>query len=655
MADEIYNYGGIIEIPEKSLDKIAHITLSRFNESVRYQSMEMIGGMSLREAMRNCYDQYNGILSPRDREIADAIGVDAYVNLTARKCGIVHSFLMESLVTANTLPWTVEPTPIPDLAAADETAALSELEQEILNGYSGDLRALASEIKTAYVGKAFERAKIIAANMEKLITDQCMEGGWNRAMPAFLSDFTVYPFAVLQGPVPVRRTRLSWSGESVRPKSEIYYEFNSVSPWDFWYTPDSPDTQRGTGVFIRQRWTRRQLLDAISIPSYLPKNIKKVLEDAVRDNFIFRWLSENPEQPSNWRSTWHDCSATVDVLIHYGIFSGSELRDYGVKVDDDHEFYNATVTVCGKHTIQVAVNPNPSVHARPVFTASFYKTQDRIPAFSIPQRIRDAERCYQIALRHLISNAAQASAPITEVNYSRIAKYMNDEDIGSIVPGTVYLSDSEIGDASPAFKFYSVPSVMPQYMQIMSYFMNLVDEVSNIPAALHGTAQGSGANRTFRGAAMLQGNAVKAIQAAVSNIDQTVFGPMGELLYNYNMVYSKDPAVKGDCKVLARGSSGLLQREIDRQNSFEILQMVSSAGQQLAALPQGQKIITWALSNVLRQMDVPEELLRGVADTPPAPTGLDATGNPEAQMGAPAAAPAESTVQTNAVEGVGIS
>lgn len=109
---------------------------------------------------------------------------------------------------------------------------------------------------------------------------------------------------------------------------------------------------------------------------------------------------------------------------------------------------------------------------------------------------------------------------------------------------------------------------------------------------------------------MLQSNAVKAIQSAVFNIDEFVYKPLGELLYNYNMVYSKDPTVKGDCKIMARGVTALLQKETDRQNSYEILQMVASAGQQLSNFPNGAKIVQWALKNVFQNMGVPKELLK---------------------------------------------
>ena len=609
-SNEIYDYASEIEVPNDARDKLATVVARRFNDAVRWQSQERVGGVPLRMVLRQCYDQYHGILSPTEQKIIDDIGVDAHVNLSAMKAGVVQSYLAESLIQAGQLPWTIQPTPVPDLSDSGELMVAQSVQQSVEQGFRGDLRSLVYSLKSEAARKELEHAQDIADNMMKLITDQCAEGGWNRAMFGFINNFCVYPYAVLAGPIPTRRVRMQWSGETLRPKYETFYEFKSISPWDFWWSPDSPDTQRGTGIFIRQRWTRQQLLDAAKMTSYIGENIIKVLDDANRNDFRYHWISNNPEQTDSQVLSWRDNDTTIDILIHWGYFSGRELTKYGIPGLEDDEFYNAMVTMCGRHIIQVLVEKNPTLNKRPVFTASFYTTQDRIPGESIPQRLRDVERCYETCLRYLISNAYYGSAPITEADYSRVSKFMSDEDIGRIIPGSMYFSDSELGNATPAFKYYSLPNNMAAFQNALVYFMDLADRVTNIPAALHGTAQGSGANRTFRGAAMLQSNAVKAIQSAVFNIDEFVYKPLGELLYNYNMIYSKDQTVKGDCKIMARGVTALLQKETDRQNSYEILQMVASAGQQLAALPNGAKIVQWALKNVFQNMGVPKELLK---------------------------------------------
>ena len=105
-AEGVYDYArDNVEVPEASLDKLARTVITRFNDAARWQTMERLGGSTLRETLRNCYEQYNGILGPADREIVEELGVNAYVNLTAMKSGLVQSYLLESLVQANQIPF----------------------------------------------------------------------------------------------------------------------------------------------------------------------------------------------------------------------------------------------------------------------------------------------------------------------------------------------------------------------------------------------------------------------------------------------------------------------------------------------------------------------------------------------------------------------
>lgn len=608
----MYDYARIVDIPDKARDPIAKMTLQRFNEAVDWQSKEDVGGKSLKEVLGECYEQANGILSCKDKEIADEIGVDSYVNITAMKCDIVTSYLKDALLPNDSLPFTLKPTPIPNLSDDGRLEALEMLKEQVFGlNFDGDLRTLANQIAQTVFSNEQRIASERATAMEQLIFDQCSEGGLNNALTAFARDLTRYPFAVLQGPIPIRRPRMVWNGDTVSIKYETFYGFNHVSPWDFWYAPDCTNTQDGTGVFIRQRWTRQNLIAASKMRSYIQENVLDVLEEISKNkSYLFNWLSSNPEQPDDRLSLWANCSATVDVLVHYGTFPGRMLSEYGVRNLDDSEWYNATISVIQDKVIQVAIAPNPQLDIRPVFTASFYPGTGRIPGFGIAQRVRDVERCFLAALRLLMSNAANASGPIVELDYKRVAEYMTDEDISRVYPNSVYPVTSEItGANTPALRFNSIPSNMAGYMQLLNYFMDLADKVTNVPAALHGIAQGTGVNRTFRGAAMLQGNAIKAITDAVKNVDEGVFVPLGQLIYYYNMKFEDDPRIMGDCQIVAQGAAGLEQREIERQASQELLQLVAAGQAQLQNWPRGELILDFALETLLGRSGVPQDIL----------------------------------------------
>jgi hypothetical protein len=611
--------------PIKGLDELARIAVRRFRDAVNWQSREDVGGASLRTVLRRCHDQMHGLLDPDDAKIAERLGVRAHINLTVMKGGVVQAFLRESLVQTEGLPWTLAPTPLPQLSARSEREAVAAVKTALFSPDSQvpmdpeSVVALIREIKRQYVAIQNETARTACKAMEKLMFDQIAEGGWHRALDGFLTNFVYYPYAVMHGPRPVRRPRLSWAGDRVKVKAETFYAWDNVSPWDFWYSGDSRTPRDGTGVFIRERMTRRHLMDMLGMRSYIGGQIEDVLDDVEqKDRYAFHWMSENPDQPTQTLLEWVGGTATIDSMIHYGFFSGRELSAHGVSGLDDRVFYDACLTIIGGRTVQVLIAPDPSVASRPVYAASFYRNRDRIANEGLAQRLRDVERAFMACLRYTIRNMANASEPIYELDRARLSRYASDDDLFSVMPGSVFLADNDLATANvPAVRTYTIQNNIGAFLQAADQFMEMAHIVTNIPAALHGTAVGTGANRTVRGMFNLQSNALKSLQAAVANIDVDVFQPMGELFYAWNMLYEDDESVKGDSKVIAQGVQGLLAREMSRNNALEILQLVGAVGAQLG--DTASPLVDWALKQTLTAMRVPDEITDQISFNRPAP------------------------------------
>lgn len=619
----------IQDIKEKSLDPLADEVMRRFNGSIAWQSTERVNGKPLRQVLQECWEQQNGVLSCEDKQIAEAVGVNAIVNLTALKTSIAGAYLSESLVAGDTtLPWTIIPTPRPDLSPIAKDEVLNTVKAQLLMGGGYPDPAVMVEhirqLKTAAFRKEQEVAEKASEEMLKLIEDQCAEGGFTRALTDLLQYFPVYPYAVFAGPYVTRAPRLTWGKNKPRIQTEVFPVWRAISPFDFCYSPDSPDTQRGTCVFTRTLWTRRELMDAAKLPSYFSKNVIEVLKSADIDpDFDLNWLSHSPDDAKRDLTLWSSNVAPLEVLTHYGVMSGRELSKYNVSGLEDTEFYNCEIAIAGYRVIQVKVMRDPHLQTRPIYTTSFYKTGgDRITGDGIAQRLRDIERAYHSCLMYLMRNAANASAPLCEADYRRLAKHMSDEDLGSIVPGTMYLADSDASNAgNPALRFFNIPSNLAGYTQIMEMFMQLADRVTNIPASLHGEAVGSGALRTFRGMAALQGNATKALHAAVNNISTDVFAPMGSMLYNLNMIYAADDSVRGDSQIVTKGAEGLLAKETDKQNALETIQLVAQAGAQIASAGglNITPVLGWAMEKLFRAQGIPDDILEQMKQPAPMP------------------------------------
>lgn len=614
------------DIPKKAIDPLAGEVMRRFNACVANQSSEQVNGKPLRQVLEECWSQQNGVLSCEDREKAESLGVDAIVNITALKTGIANAYLCDSLISATAeLPWIISPTPRPSISPTAKDEILRVVKAALLQGGFQDPAFLVEAIrqsKRLMMEKETEKAQKSADSMLSLMADQCSEGQFARALSDFLQYFPVYPYAVFAGPYVTRAPKLVWGKKKPRLSTEVFPTFRAISPFDFCYSPDSPDTQRGTCVFTRTLWTRKQLIDAAKLTSYIQKNVLEVLKETdTNQDFNLSWLSRAPDSPKRDLLMWTSNVTPIEVLTHYGLMSGRELAEYGFHNLDSLEFYNCEIAMAGSRVIQVKVNSDPRMNVRPIYTASFYKTGgDRIAGDGIAQRLRDVERAYLSCLRYLMRNAHNASAPMCEADYKRLSKFLSDEDIGCVMPGLMYLSDSDASNNNqPALRFFNVPSNIPAYTQLMEMFMQLADRITNIPAALHGEAVGSGAMRTFRGMSMLQGNATRALHSAVGNIAQGVFEPMGELLYNINMLYSPDVDIKGDSQIVTKGAEGLLQKEMEKQNAMEILQVLGSVGAQLG-MASGMNmapVISWGVSKLLGTMNVPDSVLKAMQMAPP--------------------------------------
>ena len=612
------------DIKEKAQDDLADEILRRYNGAVAWQSSDHVNGKTLRQVLRECWEQQNGVLSCEDQKIADELGVNVVVNLTALKTGIANAYLTDALVSGDSeLPWIISPTPRPDISVTSKDELLEKLKDVIFTEGLPSSDVLVELIRQAkqFLGRREkERADKACREMLGLLEDQCAEGGFSRAMSDFLQYFPVYPFGVFSGPYIIKAPRLIWGKEKPRLSTEVFPVFRAISPFDFCYSPDSPDTQRGTCVFTREHWTRKELLDAAKLPTYIQDNVIDLLKECDRNNtFSLRWLSHSPDAPARDLYLWSSNVSSIEVLHHYGTMSGRELSKYGFSDLDNTEFYQCEIVMAGYRVIMVKVMRDPRLQTRPVYTASFYRTGgDKIAGDGIAQRLRDIERAYLASLRYMLRNSYFSSAPMCEVDYNRIAKHMGDQDLGSIVPGLMYLVDGSLGQANaPAMKFFPIPANTDQYGRLLELFMQLADRVTNIPASLHGEAVGSGAMRTFRGMAMLQGSATKALHAAVENMTYGIFEPLGNLLYNYNMLYSPDKEIKGDSQIIVKGASGLLAKEIAKQESLEVLQILGGVGAQLGQMINLTPVMQWCIKNLFQALNVPDDLLEQMSQPNP--------------------------------------
>src|SRR5690606_8044270 len=184
----------------------------------------------------------------------------------------------------------------------------------------------------------------------------------------------------------------------------------------------------------------------------------------------------------------------------------------------------------------------------------------------------DINRICNASARALVRNMSYSSGPIGEVVSERIADGQDPTDIS---PYKVALVGPDLsGSGAPAYRFHNVRSVANELIAVFERFLKQADDVSGIPAYVLGNPQVAGAGRTLGGLSMLMSNAAKGIKNVQLSIDRRMIGPQAERYYNYNMLESDDDSIKADAKVIARGATGLLQKELQQTKVTELLQLL---------------------------------------------------------------------------------
>lgn len=535
------------------------------------------------------------------QEIKKTGGSEIYMLLTSNKCRAASSWLRDVLLgVRNEKPWSIAPTPIPDLPedvkqqAIDE--ATMEAQQLMMGGLpltQADVFDIAKRVKTKTLALVREEAIATAERMELKMEDQLLEGGFNTAFSEFLDDIVTFPAAILKGPVVRKRKHLSWGfdatgGRTMEPTDQLSLEWERVDPFMVYPSPGSADVD--DGFFIeRHKLKRRDLTAMRGVEGYSTEKIDSVLREYGKGG-LRDWLTiDTQKAEAEGRDTatiMQNPDGEIDALQFWGSVQGKHLVDWGLPeadVEDPLADYPCEVWLIGEYVIKAMVNPDP-LGRIPYYKCSFEEIPGAFWGNAIPDLVRDAQSVCNAAARAIVNNMGISSGPQVVVNVDRLPA---GEDLTNMYPWKVWQVQSDpLGATDKAIGFETPPSIAGELMQIYERFSVLADEYSGIPRYMTGDSPGGGAGRTASGMSMLMQNAGKTIKQVISQIDSNILKPLVERLYFYNMRYDPDTDLKGDVKIIAQGANALVVKDAAqvRRNEFLQLALNSPVVQQIVGM-----------------------------------------------------------------------
>lgn len=552
----------------------------------------------IEERLQKCVRQRRGEYDPEIlAEIKKSGGSEIYMMLTANKCRAAASWVKDVMFgTREESPWDIEATSDPSLPppmveevvgeAGQEALQLEmQMGQDMMNPER--MQEIVQRIYDKRMTLLKERATKRMDRMRGKMEDQLQEGGFNAAMDAFVDDLVTFPFAIVKGPVPRKRKRLTWvpalEGDW-KPdiKDVIQLEWERVDPFKIYWAPHA--TGVDDGFLIEHHQLTRPDLEALDgVEGYDTAAIRGVLDEYGKGG-LRDWLLQfgNAEsamaQGQSLSGLATNPEATIDALQLWGNVQGKELIEWGMdakQVPDPLKNYDCEIWAIGRWVIKAELNANP-YGCKPYYKTSYEKVPGSFAGNGVADLVRDTARICNAAARALVNNMGIASGPMVWVNTQRLAE---GENVTQLYPWRIFQGVSDpynTGGQKAPIEFFQPNSNVAELMALYEKFSTLADEYSGVPRYMTGDSPAGGAGRTASGLSMLMNNAGKSIKQVIGNIDMDVTRYLIERLYYYNMKYSEDPELKGDVRVVARGVNVLVAKEAAQVRMNEILNIVGS-------------------------------------------------------------------------------
>lgn len=541
-----------------------------------------------------------------------------FVGLTRTKVMAAYSRIVDLLFQHGDSFFGIDPTPIPQIDPL-KMMQLKEMAVSQVIAASGmapeeneDLiAARLQELEDEFLEEEKDIAHKAAEQMKVEILDQLVESNAEQKLKEAILESCIFGSgAVKAGTVRIDRVQ-SYSkiedpmtgemGFALTQIEKAMPEVESVSIFDLYPDPYCTNLDDCEGLFRRHVLTRSQFRDLADRPGFDADMIRYLIKNNRQGNHT----EEDHERTRRRIAGIQDhaeSSNRFEVIEYWGEIDGHELEEHGVEMPEDvdlSEYFSACVWFSGSKVIKVMLNPIMG-YKIPYHIFPYEKSPHQFWGTGVPRMMRDSQVTMNAATRIWIDNLALSSGPMMEVNTDLLAA---GEDPTDIHPWRVFLREG--GDGSmPAVRFYQPIANANGLNQIVELFRRFADETTSLPSYTHGE-QTRSLNKTATGISMLMGAANVALKSTIKNIDDFLLEPMIEALFHFNMEFGTNEKAKGDLKVIPRGSTALVQKEVQSQRLLQFLSLVSNP-MDAAMIDRNQ-----LLRDIAQSLDIdPDEVIK---------------------------------------------
>lgn len=502
-------------------------------------------------------------------ENPDAPTSTVFINITRPYVDAASARVSDMLLPTDDRSWAIKPTPIPELADMAKGKFSGPVLRQAAEQFPGNPTGAQDQLQTAVQQAlaAMDAAKECSDRAQKRIEDWHIQSQYHGEVRKVIESATKIGTGILKGPVPMKKRAVAFVDGALVLKEDIQPGSVCISPWNFY--PDGAcgeNIHNGAYTWERDDITDRGLLALIGSPGYLDDQILKVLEEGAS-----KASKVAPQRPLPDGSN-PDKSGAYEIWYFHGLLKREDMEACGCELPaEGYVSVPAQVTMVNNRVIKAVLNPLDTGDL-PYDVMLWQKRAGSWTGIGVSRQIRTPQEIVVGAGRNLMDNAGRAGGPQLVVQQGVVVPH---NGVYEVTPWKVWLADesADMQHVDKAFRFVVIPILQQELMAIIQLGLKLAEDVTGLPMLLQG--QVGSAPDTLGGQQLANNNASTVLRRIARIFDDSITEPHIRRYYAYLLTYGEDNE-KGDFQIDARGSSALVQRDVENQSVGEMGKIVAN-------------------------------------------------------------------------------
>jgi hypothetical protein len=482
------------------------------------------------------------------------------VNIVRPKVDQAAARMCEILLPVDDRNWGIKPTPVPK-AVTEMMNDQSQLIDPRTGQTTGQSRDAAAH---GYIKEMKKKAAAMQDEIDDVLT-QCEYNGQQRVV---IADAVLLGTGCMLGPFPSNKTKRNWvpdgqGGLSLSMSEEVAPASMRADVWDIFTDPScGNDHQRGLGFYHRRYVTRRELRALPGLPGYDT--------DAIRDVLLQK---PTRTRVAAGRVTRELCDEdSYEMWVYYGQVEPEQMSMLSeTMIDPLDDVEDGVIIMIGDKIIGAMASWIPD-GSLPLDMWCWRKSDESPYGFGVPAELGHQQRVVNAAWRQVMDDAKFSVG-----GQFVIKKKMVVPQDGSyeMYPGKMWLASEDLDDVRQAMHMFEFTAHTAQLLSIATAAMQFADQETNMPQMMGGE-KGNAAPETLGGMVILSNNANTVLRLRVKLYDDSMTRRHIRRYYDWMMANSQKQEIKGDMDVDARGSTALLEKDIQNQATLGLANVTNN-------------------------------------------------------------------------------